>query len=217
MVTQATIQAKINYGYGIAANILGETCQFFAPSNPLDAIAATNYAGTLAVRFDPNFQFGATKPQLYGHPVWGAAFDRTDTNVGWYMVSQVSGTFFILAQQPLLPTAAVLCNRTVSITRPSSPTPGPGYYGGAAPAEGQITGKWPCSILQGPKGNEPVAGLSLPGSTKQPWAAILLPSIPSVSIELGDIITDDLGHRWDISGAELTEFGWRLEAEYSSE
>jgi hypothetical protein len=39
---------------------------------------------------------------------------------------------------------------------------------------------------------------------------VLLPSHPGVVLRLADLMTDDLGRNSIVSGAELTDLGWRL-------
>ncbi|MFY0022284.1 hypothetical protein ABTQ05_20380, partial [Acinetobacter baumannii] len=52
----------------------------------------------------------------------------------------------------------------------------------------------------------------IPSSVQQiGWRIILPPSVPtSVVITAADILTDDLGRRYAVQGAESTDMGWRM-------
>ena len=68
---------------------------------------------------------------------------------------------------------------------------------------------FPCSILQGTKGEKNDAGL--PGDTRLPWWVILVPASVG-NIKYGDLILDDLGRRYVVSSPELTDLGYRITA-----
>jgi hypothetical protein len=204
----AKIEAKIQRGNGISAKILGGVYDQYRPFTTDAVMSNTNYLGIMNARFDPDFRFGARKPNLYGHPLWGVLADRTLMKVGDYLDGP-EGTFFIVTMQGLLPTAAVSCNTTVTVSRPVAASPGPDYYGGNQTLLPIIT-SWPASVLQGTKGER--GNLNLPGDVRLPWKQILLPSFPGVQILFGDAIVDNqtapIGYT--VSGAELTDTGWRL-------
>ncbi len=206
------LQAKIYQGYADAAIRLGTLYSQYRPSGVSAPIASGNLLGTILVAFDAAASFNFGRPALYAKPVWYALLDGTQTVVGDYLVGE-AGTYFIAAQEPLLPIAAVLCNRTVSVLRPAGNT-GVGaqpYGGDTAATETPVMTTWPASILQGTKGEK--GDVALPGDIRQPWYAILLPAWPGVLIDTADVLNDDLGRRMKVSGAELTNLGWRLTAE----
>ena len=206
----AKIEAKIQRGNGKAAKVLGVVCDQYRPVNSGPPIVDTNLLGIVMARFDQDFQFSARKPNLYAHPVWGVLVDRTLLAVGDYLVGQ-EGTFFLIARQSLTPTAGVSCNRVISISRPTAPTPGPNAYGGVVNNTPIVT-SWPASVLQGTKGER--GDLNLPGDVRMPWVSILIPAVPGVQIRFGDIVTDDQADalRYTVSGAELTDLGYRITA-----
>ena len=76
--------------------------------------------------------------------------------------------------------------------------------------KGVPTSYWPCSILLG--GRFDKAG-TLPADVRnEGWKVLLPPSVPVV-IKPGDILTDDLGKRYTVTGAELTDLGFRMTAQ----
>ena len=206
----AKIEAKIQRGNGKAAKVLGVVCDQYRPATSDAVMVNTNLLGVVLVRFDQDFGFNARKPNLYGHPVWGVLADRTLMAVGDYLIGS-EGTFFLIAQQSLTPTAGVSCNRVISIARPTGPTPGANAYGGVINHTPIVT-SWPASVLQGTKGER--GDLNLPGDVRMPWVQILIPAGPGVQIRFGDIVTDDQADalRYTISSAELTDLGYRITA-----
>ena len=55
--------------------------------------------------------------------------------------------------------------------------------------------------------------MQLPGDTRLPWVAILLPPTP-VQLRSADIALDEqaMPMRYILSGTELTDLGWRMTA-----
>ena len=210
----ATIQAKINYGLGKAATIMGYTSTQYRPASAtLAPIISGNIIQTLPVSYNAQDRT-YSKPNSYGKPLWFADCDRTLFQVGDYLQSAQDGTFFVAAMQSLLPTLAVQCNQTITITRPVSTTGqvGVGVYGGANVAtDTDILNSYPCSILQGSKGDKSL--VNLPGDVRSPWWFVLLPVIPGgVQFYNNDIAYDGNGKRYKLSSCELTDLGWRITA-----
>lgn len=202
----ATLQSKVYAGFGKAALRIGLSYAIYRPSGPDNPLAGAS-VGTINAAFTagPNFQ----NPNKYGQAAWYGTLDGDQVNVGDYLVGE--SIYFIAAKQHLLPIYAVQCNRTATVHRPQQRVTfgQQGYGGDTAANEVAIMTAWPCSILQGTKGEKnPV---NLPGDVRSPWWAILLPSC-NVQIKAGDEITDDMGLRYYISSAELTDLGWRLTA-----
>lgn len=217
MVNLTLLQTRIDHGNGIVASVLGEPVQLYRPVAGQTAIVPDTMIGLIQARFDPSADLSARKPNLYGHPAWIAAIDRTSTGtaVGDYLVA-AAGTYFIVEQQALVPTACVLTNRTVSVYRPASAGTGSAFYFGNDANNGDGTlllNAFPCSLLQGTKGERDPD--NLPQSARQPWCAILLPVTPGVTIDPSDLIIDDLGHRWTVSNVEISALGSRITASFS--
>ena len=204
MVSQATIQSRIWRGYAKAAQRLGVAYQFYRPGGGAFPGAAL-FTRPVSLNAE-DMSYG--KPGKYGKPNWYALVDGTGTQAGDYFVGP-QGTFFVAAFQPLLPILAVECNRIAALSRVLEPSGiGAQAYSGMTVAN-QIpfaTGV-PCSILQGTKGERnPV---DLPADTRLPWWAILMPAAVG-AVNDGDLIEDDLGRRYMVSSAELTDLGYRI-------
>lgn len=212
----ATIHAKIYAGRAKAALRLGVDYNVVRPL--LAASPLSNQIATTKVAFnagDGNY----TKPNLYGDALWYADLDGRLTQAGDYLVhpSAPFDVKFIAAQQLLLPVVCIECNRSVRISRQATATAigAVGYSGTTAANETNILGAagamWPASILLGGKQQ---AGLNLAAGAKQTgWRILLPPSVPAtVVIGASDIVTDDLGRRYLVDGAELTDLGWRINA-----
>src|SRR5690348_16724962 len=206
----ATIQAKQYRGYAIAAAKIGLPFQQHRALRASDPISPETLLGTLQASFNAeDMLYG--KPNKYGKPTWFCIADGTQLAVGDYLQAD-SGTFFIAAMQPLLPILAVECNRTVTVYRPQQQTGvgAVGYGGNTASNQTAIASNWPASLLQAAKAaNNPIG---LPGDGKQASWALLMPAIPGgVVIKNNDIVTDDLGSRYLVYSAELTDLGWRMQ------
>jgi hypothetical protein len=205
----ATIDAKIRQGRGKAALRIGYPCAVFRPvaiespfSNQITVINAAFNAA------DNNY----ARPNLYGKPVWFGDFDARLTQAGDYLVRQTdSTTYFIAAQQPLLPLVCVECPRSLFVSRqPTAATQGVSGYSGLAALDdvlGNVDTPWPASILLGGRRE---AGTGLPsGVSEAAWSILLPPSVP-ITILASDILTDDLGRRFAVQAAESSDLGWRM-------
>lgn len=207
------INAKINAGRAKVAQRLGQSCALY---RPLTAAAPLgNQIGTVLAAFNAgDGTYG--KPNLYGDSTWFADLDGTQTQPGDILVRTLDGqVFFVAAQQPLLPIVVVGCERTVTVRRQQqrSGVGVQGYGGSTAANEAVLLSGWPASILQGTKGERAASGL--PGDVRSPWWSILMPLVPGVQLQTGDIMTCDLGRRYAISSAEITDLGWRITAAQS--
>jgi len=207
----ATIQQRIYAGRGKAALRIGLAFNQFRPLSAASPLG--NQIGTLLAAFNSGDSTYKT-PNLPGDPIWYADLDGRLTQPGDYLVRISDGaTWFVSAQQQLLPIVTIECNRSVRITRqlPVTEVGAVGYGGNAKPNEidvlGNVGALWPASILQGGRKQ---AGVALPGGTAQAgWKMFLPPSVP-ITITAADILTDDLGRRYVIDGAELSDMGWRI-------
>ncbi len=209
MTDGTSIQAKIYHGYAKAAQKLGLSYGHYRPLTANDPITDPNQLATLSASFCPDGSY--RKPSAYGKPLWQCLADGSQLQVGDYLAG--GSTFFIAAMQPLLPIIAVECNRVVTVSRPGpADFVGSGPYGASTPGtEVKLMTGWPASVLQGTKGEK--NDVNLPGDVRLPWWAILMPQFADVVIETSDILTDDLGRRYIVSSAELTDLGWRMTAQ----
>ena len=209
---QASIQDRISRGLGIAARSLGARADAYRPRGPDDPLDTQNRFLRLPAAFsapDGNFR----KPSGYGAALWHGVFDSIYTRPGDYLV-QGGQTWFVAAQQPLLPALCVQTNRVVSFARPAAPgNVGANSYGGVqlTTATPLLTG-WPASVLGFAGSGTPDA--NLPGDASVPYWTVLLPGAISLSagviLRPADLMTDELGRTATVSAAELTDLGWRL-------
>jgi len=202
------LRDKIYIGYGKAAKRIGFNYQQFratSASNPLTSTALQ----TLPASFTTNFSYSA--PNKYGQATWLGLFDGRTFEPGDFLVGH-QGAFFVAAMQDTLPIYCVQTNRVVSVLRVGMDAGvGLGGWASDTPAnEVTLMQGWPASVLQGTKGETNDA--KLPGDVKTPWWAILMPAWPGIVLRTSDIIRDELGRKYVISSAELTDMGWRITA-----
>ena len=200
------LQSKIYRGYAKAAQKIGLSYAHYRPLAASDPISSPNQLASLTASFSPDGKY--QKPSPYGKPLWQCLADGTQLQVGDYLSG--GSTFFIAAMQPLLPIIAVECNRVLTVKRPGSSNfvgSGP-YSGDTQETEITLMTAWPASVLQGTKGEKNDIGL--PGDTRQPWWAVLMPQFTGIQIESSDVLTDEMDRRYIVSSAELTDLGWRM-------
>jgi hypothetical protein len=141
--------------------------------------------------------------------LWYGIFDAAYTLPGDYLV-QNNGTWFIAAQQKLLPVLCVQTNRIVSFMRPAAQSSiGVNTYGGVTAANvTPIMTDWPASVLVASREGRPLA--NLPNDTSVSYWTVLMPACAGVVLETADLMSDDLGHSGVVTTTELTDLGWRL-------
>jgi hypothetical protein len=210
----ATIQARLYAGYGQAAVRLGGSFDIYRPTGPLYPLSLANKVGeTLAVftvaESGYNFERGAS----YKDVLFDGLLDGSQTKVGDYLVSEGQGTYFVAAQQPLLPILCVLCNHTLAI---SAPGPAASFgaqsaYGGTDLAdETLVAGGWPASVIFDARGR--AAEVGLPTDLPSPYFVILVPAAWQ-DIRSSQFVTDEHGRRYTIGASERTALGWRVFAQ----
>jgi hypothetical protein len=209
-VSGSQFQTVFELAPQIAGSILGSPYQQFRPSSATNPLASGNLLSTLSAWITADEKGRGTKAATYAKPVWFGMFDPTITQVGDYLVGPL-GTFFIASQNVPQPMQVVLCNHAVTISQPATE----GSFGASTEYGGDIVGTetilataWPCSMLQGTKGEQGTS--RLPGDVKQPWSIILLPPIPGVNLRNDLIATDETGQRHVLSSTELSALGWRI-------
>jgi hypothetical protein len=204
----AHIQDRIRWGLNVAARAIGSPTDAYRPKGPSDPVAAVNRFLRLNAAFsapDNRFQ----QPSGYGSALWHGIFDAAYTQVGDYLM-QGDTTWFIAAQQNLLPVLCVLAGRVVSFARAAAPSSaGVNTYSGiTTDTNTPLLTNWPASILGVGGAGLPEAGL--PTDSTVPYWTVLLPACPGVVLLPGDLMQDDLGRDATISAAELTALGWRI-------
>lgn len=212
----ATIQSKIYAGYGAAALRVGYEYSLWRPTGAADPVSAGAPIAALAAAFTVRgrgFDFG--RAGAHRDVLWNGLFDAALTRVGDYLVSQFDGeTYYVAAQQPLLPVLCVKCDRVLTVS-----TPGPSKvfgadtnYGGTLPAnETAVMTAWPGSVVFDARGRATEVGL--PTDLPSPFFQILLPVYGGIDIRSSCFITDDLNRRYTVAAAEKTALGWSLLAQ----
>jgi hypothetical protein len=208
-----TVQAKIYKGYGLAAKRLGHAFTVYRPTSadkPLDPgnmiVPALPATFTSATTQDFNFNRSNDREV----PDYHCMADMTGLAVTDIFVHADWGTYFIIALDPLLPPRAIRATNLVSVTRPGGQA---GYgaqpYGGSVPATevGVMTGGWPAAVLS-VKARGEGSEVNLPGDVRTPGYTIYMPYFEGAILRSSDIVTDDLGRRFILSSAELTDQGW---------
>lgn len=203
--------AKVRYGYGKAADLVGRMTNVYRPNGASSPVSPFNCLWGRLARIDTVPYFTLINPQKYNAPLFYAMMDSTDMEVGDYLVQ--GDTYFAITVPDIGPVEAVICNAVVTVTR-TSPTLKAGQmpYGASTTATDAIMlQSWPASALLKNKGER--LDTVLPGDTKTSAWEILLPASVPITLRTSDIIADTNGRRWIVGGAELTFLGWRILAQ----
>ncbi len=199
------LRNHIQRGNGAAARRLGAIHDVLRPRGAGQPLARANRVLRLHASFnaaDDTYR----KPQGPGQAVWWGVFDSAYTLPGDYMVGP-DATYFIAAQQDLLPPQCVRVNCVLTVTRPTgSPSVGALQYGGVQEYTSELLlAQWPASIL--------VAGSSgksgLPAEAGAALWMVLLPRLP-VTLQSADLLHDQAGRAYLIEATEQSFLGWRL-------
>ena len=146
----------------------------------------------------------------YDRPLWNGVFDAAYTRVGDYLV-RPDGTWFVAAQQPLLPVLCVRADRIVSFVRAAAPTAsGVNTYGGVTAATNTpLLRNWPASVRTASAAGPSAA--ALPGDASVTYWTVLLPCYPGVVLRLADLMIDDLESQFHrLRRRTEADLGWRL-------
>jgi len=200
------LQQLVYKGYSKAAMRIGFEHGIYRSATAINPINPSNLQGTTLVSANVSWEY--MRANKYGNAVWQLVADGRELQRFDYLVG--SSTYFVAGMQPLLPILGVECNKIVTVKRPYQ-QPGKGYQGysgNTAATEETLMQNCPASILENSNGESSPA--KIPGDTKMPWMRCLLPYLGGVIIKTGDIVIDEIGTRYVISGDELTDLGWRL-------
>lgn len=212
MTYQPVIQRAINKGYKIAAQVTGMRYELYRPTSPVRPISAQTHLLHLNADFDVTPTFLYEKTTTWGKEIYYGLFDMTNVRPGDYLVGP-RGTFFVSIIEPLKPS---LCMQTTSVVSglrfPNELAAGSTYYGAAIRAQGiTIIEDWPVTILR--LGSRVMRGsVDLPSDPHMPWWEIWMPDIPGALLETGDLLLDENGRPYLISGMERTPLGLRINA-----
>ena len=202
------MQDRISRAMGAAARAAGFAHDAFRTDATEVPLAPDNRFLRLHALFnarDP--RFGAAS--AYGKPAWYGVFDTAYTRPGDYLVGP-GGTFFIAAQEHLLPALCILTNAVVSVTRAGGGGgPGVQAYGGGqfAGATVPVLSGWPASVLAAGGGGRAV----LPADGRPGSWAILLPPGP-FAVRTSDTVRDESGRAFVVDTAERSSLGTRIGA-----
>jgi hypothetical protein len=208
----AKLEAKIFGGYAKAAKRIGYVYDVFRPAgaaDPLTVLVASQNAAFSAL------EWTFKRAGLPEKPCWYCVSDGRLLQVGDYLVRGRS-IYFIGGMQSILPIIAVECNRRIWVQRPPVPSGvGAVSYSGVCAGDDDIVlgspggaGGWPAAELFGGKTR---THAELAASGDEHGFRFWLPVSVPIVIASGDIIVDDLGRRFSVGGAELTEQMWRLD------
>ena len=225
------INAKIYAGRGKAALRLGYKFDVFRPADAINPLA--NSVATIHAAFNAKDN-DYLKPNGYGSPLWFVDVDARNVAVGDYLVREFAindnqlrqEIYFVASKQSLLPIQAIECNSLVRVIRQNGQAGvgALGYNGLCGGTElnstALIGGKasnanipasyWPASILLGGKAN---SNDMTPSSVKNAGWRILLPASLPVQLKSADIVLDNNNKKFIIEAAELTDMGWRINAQ----
>lgn len=204
-MTPVLLQDRVQHGLGVAARRIGSIHEVMRPRGDGPPLARANRVMRLHASFNAEDQ-SYRKPQTYGRALWWGVFDSAETRSGDYLVG-ADATYFVAAQQALLPVQCVRTNRVVTVWRPlGAGGAGASKYGGVQElACERLIERWPASILvRGAGGSGTLPGQAGAGS----WI-VLLPRLP-VALRPADLLRDEMDQGYLIEAAEESDLGWRL-------
>lgn len=208
------LQDRVYFGLGRSARYIGQWADAFRPTGPFNPLDKQNRFLRLPAAF-----LSATgsdvRTNAYGEPLWRGIFDASYTRAGDYIVLG-SRIFFIASQESLLPVLCVSTNRTISVTRPNAQgnTALNPYGGYTSTGSTILMAGWPASVLGENRTSASIA--ALPISLGAPYWSLLVPSVAKIILSPGDLVADDLGRTAVITGSELTDLGWRVNAKMAT-
>ena len=204
-MTPVLLQVRLQRGLGVAARRIGSIHEVMRPQGGGPPLARANRVLRLHASFNAEDQ-SYRKAQAYGRAVWWGVFDSAVTRSGDYLMG-ADATYFVAAQQPLLPIQCVRTNHVVTAWRPlGAGGAGASGYGGVRELAGErLIERWPASILaRGGSGSG-----TLPGQAGAASWIVLLPRLP-VELRRADLLRDEADQGYLVEAAEKSMLGWRL-------
>lgn len=211
---QRALKDRIRWGWNVAARVTGAMTDLYRPGGPSGPLAPGNRVLRLTAAFQA-LRGTQLDTNRHGEPLWRGIFDAAYTKNGDYLV-QPTGTWFIASQEGIANPLCVQTNRQISLFRPNAPVSvGTGAYGGFIAGDSTMLMEgWPASVLGISGSGYPAIGL--PADTSVSAWTILMPNWPGVSLQPGDMMSDDLGRVGRLVSTELTHLGWRLTVRQAS-
>lgn len=209
----ATLQKRINSGYGKAATRIGYTCDVYRPTAPTTVLVAANLLRLppINVSFTVNgSKYNYYKPGTHTDTLWLGILDPTLYNVGDYFFNTQDGTFFLAAKQSELPTLFVKCDTVFKVLRPSGSSSAgiSGYSGATTATETAVLTGWPGALTLESKGRS--SGANLPMDEQNSFFVVFLPILAGVDIRSSDILIDSDGRRYIVVASDKSALGWRM-------
>jgi hypothetical protein len=218
MVSQATIQSKISYGFGKAASIIGASYAQYRCATYDSPIQSTYQVGALFAAFDvaPSFQF--ISPSKIDIDVYFGMMDLTNVQTGDYLVGP-QGTFFVSYIEPLKPPICVRCPYLMTVTRNAS------RIASGAQAFREFNGSQDVTLasmipgsftLEEKSRTKPLTGLYDDAIQRTTWKGILSPAYAgaeSGSIQADDVVIDQNGTKYQVFAAFWHPTGWQVRLE----
>lgn len=204
-MTPVLLQDRLQRGLGVAARRIGTIHDVLRPRGNGPPLARANRVLRLRASFNAEDQ-NYRKPQEFGRALWWGVFDSAYTRCGDYLVGH-DATYFVAAQQDLLPVQCVRTNHIVTAWRPlgASGAGTTGYGGVRELADERLIERWPASILMRAGGGSG----TLPGEAGAGSWTVLLPRLPVV-LRSSDLLRDETDQGYLVEAAENSELGWRL-------
>ncbi|MEQ1694777.1 MAG: hypothetical protein ABL901_02955 [Hyphomicrobiaceae bacterium] len=211
------LQQIVNKGYAIAAKQVGFPFQHYRPATIASPLDVLNRQADIVAAFPASVGQGFVFEKMVDHSTryYSAMIDASLIQPGDFFVHDVQGIYQVLNVQPVAAPLAVRCFRTIDITRPAgSSAEGLDTYQGSLPeTELPILSDWPTSMHDAGKS---FSKRGSGGETKLPdsvgagkfEAYLWAPS--GTMIRSSDVVTCDLGLRYIVETAELSEVGWKL-------
>ncbi|WP_026438917.1 hypothetical protein [Acidocella facilis] len=199
---------RLAYGAGLAARRVGFLHDAFRPAGPEAPLALENRFMRLCVAFVT--QAGSVgEPSGFGVPFRQAWADWSYLRVGDYLAGP-EGICFIASIEPPKPMLVVMGNGLLALVRPGGQTqPGLTGYGAVQVAtETPLFTGFPASLLAGGLGDRTRDGL--PDDGRVPGFVALLPAVDKVVPQVADILINERGERYALTGIEAVGGIWRL-------
>lgn len=191
----ATLNAKVQRGYAMAANKIGMAVAHYRSTavNGIDSPVQTgNKIGSLLASFSLKGQYNQAPG--YKTNLWTVAIDLTNVQPGDVLVN-ATDTYVMVAEVPLMPPLALNTSNTISVKRPGAPS-GVGNVGYAEPTPAYVITDVPAFISLKKDIGRPPVGLPGDVSKRTYWEIDLY--APIGTIRTGDTVTDDLGYRYQV-------------------
>lgn len=227
MVSQATIQAKVNFGFGKAAQKTAVNYGVYRSTGVATPIIPANLITTLPVGIDTNAQFTFMQPGKILSDMYVGMLDLTLIENGDYLVGP-QGVFFTSQIAPFKPPVLVQCPHTISLERQDD-TDKQGLQ--IRPTYDPEQSSWvgvsnyvPASMLPDRERGKPPADFPGDVITKTMWKVLLSPAFGSATsanwndiIRPGDKMRNDATNQmFRVSTVEWHPSAWMLKCELLS-